>query len=51
MTSFTTIRYLTGVKSGAIYVNSYNYAKIKVDSYDFLPSQKTLTFHNIILIH
>ena len=50
MTSFTTIRYLIGVKSGVIYVNSCNYAKIKVDSYDFLPSQETLTFH-IILIH
>ena len=26
---------------------SYNYAKIKVDSYDSLPPEKTLTFHNI----
>ena len=34
------IRYLTGVKSGIIYVISYNYAKVKVDSYHSLPLKK-----------
>ena len=29
---------------------SHCYAKIKVDSYDFLPIEKTLTLHVIILI-
>ena len=42
--------YLIGVRSGIIYVISYNHAKIKVDSYDSLPLEKTLTFHVIILI-
>ena len=41
------IRYLISVKSGIAYVISYNYAKIKVDSYSFLPLEKTITFHVI----
>ena len=28
---------------------SHNYAKIKVDSCDSLPLEKTLTFHNVII--
>ena len=28
---------------------SHNYARIKVDSHDSLPPQKTLTFHNDIM--
>ena len=28
---------------------SHNYAKIKIDSYDSLPLQETLTFHNVII--
>ena len=28
---------------------SHYYAKIKVDSYDFLPLEKTLTFQNILI--
>ena len=35
------ISYLTRVKIGIIYVISHNYAKIKGDSYDSLPSEKT----------
>ena len=44
------IRYLIGVKSDITYAISHNYAKIKVDSYDSLPPEKTMTFHVIILI-
>ena len=44
------IRYLIGVKSGITYVISHNYAKIKVDSYDTLPLEKTPTFHSDIII-
>ena len=44
------IRYLTGVGSIITYVVSYNYLKIKVDSYNFLPLEKTLTFHNVIIL-
>ena len=36
------IRYLIGVKSGITYVFSHNYARIKVDSYDSLPLEKTI---------
>ena len=32
-----------------MYVISHNYTKFKVDSYDFLPLEKTLTFHNVII--
>ena len=31
------------------YVSSYYYAKFKVDSYDSLPIEKTLTLHNVII--
>ena len=27
-----------------------NYVKIKVDSYDSLPLEKTMTFHNVIIL-
>ena len=43
-------RYVIGVKSGIIYVISRNYAKIKVDSCDSLPLEKTMTFHNVIIL-
>ena len=29
---------------------SRNYARIKIDSYDSLPLEKTLTFHNVIIL-
>ena len=44
--TFHRIRYLIGVKSVITYVISHNYAKIKVDSYDSLTSEKTMTFPN-----
>ena len=28
----------------------HNHAKIKVDSYDFLPPEKTLSFHKFIIL-
>ena len=33
-----------------MYVISHNYAKFKVDAYDSLPVEKTLTFHNVIIL-
>ena len=39
-----------GVKGGATYINSHNYAKSNVDSYDFLLLEKTITFHNVIIL-
>ena len=44
------IRYLTNQKSGITYVNSHNYARIKVDSYDSLPQEKSLTLHNVVIL-
>ena len=32
------------------YVISHNYAKIEVDSYDSLPLEKTMAFHNVIIL-
>ena len=43
-----TIGYLISVKSGITYIVSHNHSKIKVDSYNSLPLEKTVTFHNII---
>ena len=42
-------RYLKNVKSGITYIISHNYAKIKLDSYDSLPLEKTMTFFNVII--
>ena len=33
-----------------MYVISHNYAKFRVDTYDSLPVEKTLTFHNVIIL-
>ena len=44
------IRYLINAKSGITYIIAYNYAKIKVDSYNYLPLKKTITFHNVIIL-
>ena len=46
---YNRIRYLIGVKGGITYAISHNYSKIKVDSYDSLPLEKTLAFHNVII--
>ena len=40
-TIFKKLRYLIGVKHGITHVISYNYARIKVDSSDALPLEKT----------
>ena len=47
---YNRIRSLIEVKSGITYVISHNYAKIKANSYDSLPLEKTMTFHNVIII-
>ena len=44
------IRYLVSIKSGIKYVIFYNYAKNKVDSYNSLPLEKTMTFHSVIIL-
>ena len=43
------IRYLTSLKSGTLYIFSHYFAKIKVVSYGSLPTEKILTFHNVMI--
>ena len=47
---YNRIKYLTGVKKGIKYVFCHNYAEVKVDSYDSLLLEKTMTFHNVIIL-
>ena len=47
---YNRVRYLIVVKSGITYAISHNYAKIKVDSYDYLPLNMPLTFHHFIML-
>ena len=47
---YNRIRYLISVKSGIAYMNSLNYATIKVDSYDSLPLEKIMTFRNLLIL-
>ena len=44
------IRYLISVRKGITDVISHNYAKIKVDSYNSVPLEKTMTFHNVVIL-
>ena len=48
ITLFTT--YLISLKSSIIYVFFLYFVKIKVDSYNSLPIEKALTFHNVIIL-
>ena len=47
---YDSIIYLKSLKTGITYVISHNYARIKVDSYDALPLEKTLNLHNVIIL-
>ena len=47
---YKTIRYVNRQKSGITYVFSHNYAKIKTDSYDYLPLGKMLNLCNVIIL-
>ena len=46
--TYNRIRYLIREKVG----NSINlnFTRIRIDSYNFLPIEKTLTFHNVIIL-
>ena len=44
------IRYLIRLKRDITYHNSHSYAKIKIDSDDNLPLEKTLTIHNVVIL-
>ena len=47
---YNRIRHLIREKSGITYIISHNYAKLNVDSYDSLPLEKILTFHNVVIL-
>ena len=47
---YNRITYLISVKSGITYIISHNYAKVKVDSYDSVPLEKTMTIHDVIIL-
>ena len=44
---YNRIRYFISQKSGITYVFAHNYARIKIDSYDSLPVEKTVPLHNV----
>ena len=44
---YSRIRYLISEKSGTTDTISHNFARIRIDSYNSLPLEKTLTFHVI----
>ena len=44
------IRYLISLKNSITYIFSHYFPKIKVDSYDPLPTEKTLTLDNVIIL-
>ena len=44
------IRYLISEKSIITYSISHNFAGIRIDSYNSLPIEKLLTFHNVIIL-
>ena len=45
------IRYLTSEKkNGITYSISHNFARIKIDSYNSLPIEKTLIFYNVMIL-
>ena len=46
---FNRIRYLISQKM-VLHVTSHYYTKIKFDSYYSLPLEKTLTFHNVVIL-
>ena len=41
---------MISVKIGITYIISHNYANIKVDSYDSLPLDKTMTFYDVTML-
>ena len=44
------IKHLISEKIGIINSISHNFGKIRIDSYDSLPTEKISTFHNVIIL-
>ena len=47
-TIYDRINYLISEKSGFMYSINHNFVRIRIDSYNPLPIEKTLIFHNVI---
>ena len=47
---FDKIKYLICEKSGITESINHNFGKIRIDSYNSLPIEKILTFHNVIIL-
>ena len=43
------ISYLEWEKSEAKYIINHNFARIRIDSFNSLPIEKTMSFHNVII--
>ena len=44
------IKYLISKKSGVAESINYNFARMRIDSFDSLPIEKTMTFYNVIIL-
>ena len=44
------IKYVISEKSGITDSINHNFARIRIESYDYLPVEKILTFHNVIIL-
>ena len=47
---YNSIRYLISAKSGLKDSINHNFARIRIDSHNSLPVEKTLIFHNVITL-
>ena len=47
---YNSIKHLISEKSGITDSINYNFARIRIDSDNFLPIQKMLAFHNVIIL-
>ena len=48
--SYNKIRNLISKKGGITYSAGHNFSRIRIDSYNFSPSEKASIFHNIITL-
>ena len=44
------IKYLISEKSGIANSSNHNFGEIRIDSYNSLPTERTLTFHNVVIL-
>ena len=49
-TIYDRINYLVSEKSGVPYSVNHNFIRIKIDSYNFLPTEKAWALHNFIIL-